>query len=200
MFEKYSNVETLITTVICVVVVWGLCTFVGAIYDDVILFLKKRKIDRMAKKLRAQSRFRYKSNIDHDITGICRGVDFDLALRLYYDDVKEGKLNPWDKVVCKVVPTLTFAGSSETFRPIHTGIRSKSRGIFEEAIEIVTEESLEGLDREDIECLISIIVIRDTRLFVPYSGKSEMTGKEQLEMFGQYSHEEARKLLLKPRD
>ena len=158
--------------------------------------LKRRRMKRISQKLKAQTKFYFRANADKDTTAICVYSDFEHELNEHEVAVLQGRKKLWDKVTCIVPKTFTFARNSRTKRIIHAGTFLQFRRIGEEIIKMVTGESLNGLTARDIDELLSVVIVWDSRLFVPYSGNGGMTGDEQLRIFGAPTLADARKYLL----
>lgn len=128
-------------------------------------------------------------NIDHDVVAVCSKSAFDDGLSVHHEKVESGQIKPWEPVVCYANPTFTFAGSKQTFRPIHTGLMCDLKGHWMALIlKDATGVSRDQVSRKDFDAAIEQIMPRDTRLFVPYSGNANekqfaFYGKQELDDF-----------------
>jgi hypothetical protein len=112
---------------------------------------------------------RFRGNWVNDVFAICTEADFQTHLSFYVKNI--GKLAmAYDKVVLYVLPTFTFAGQEDSQRPIHTGSRSDAENIFR-----IILKSQYGFTDDELfqvkffEELISHLVKRDKRLYVPFA-------------------------------
>ncbi len=153
-------------------IVLGFLGFLFLIFIKSVIWIREWKVRIMSEKLRS-SGVKFRLNTDSNVIGICTEDDFQRALSDYMAKVATASIIPWEKVVLKVVPTFTFAGDEQTRRPIHVGVRHDLFAIGEMLVELVTNMGTSGLDPTDLENLIKIVTISDSRLFVPYAGKTK---------------------------
>lgn len=128
-------------------------------------------------------------NIDHDICAVTSTVGFDDGLSIHNEKVENGQIKPWEPVVVYASPTFTFAGSKQTFRPIHTSVKRDLDSWVALVLKDVTGVHRNQVSREDFDAAVEEIMPRDTRLFVPYSGSANekqfvFYGKQTLDDFG----------------
>lgn len=155
--------------------------------------IKRRKIRHMTEALKAVG-VRFRVNTDSNVTAICTGEDFQDTLFVYMTNVDKEIIKRWEKVVLKVVPTFTFAGDDGSLRPVHTGSRQDLVEIGKMLVEKVTSMSTEGLDPKELGELVSIIAVKDSRLFVPYAGKVS-DPEADYKLYGQFTLDDAKEHL-----
>jgi hypothetical protein len=159
---------------------------------------KEAKLARMNERLR-QLGVLFRTNENSGVIAICGEGEFQEALKAYMDNIGtgQGQHAPWDKVRAQVYPTFTFASVGDDLRPAHTGHRSQLIQIGHELLEKLTGEDLAGLNSREIDELMSIISVRDGRLFVPFVG--EVKGVRMAEIYhfyGQTTLDQARERIL----
>lgn len=135
-------------------------------------------------------RRRFVMNIDHDIIAVCTSAAFTKGLHEHNQKVKTGEAKEWEKVVVCAIPTFTFAGSEQTRRPIHTGVREQLELIVRPMILTLTGFDPNEVSNKDFEKALSIIFERDSRLFVPFAG-SPAEGEKQFTLYGKTTIEQA---------
>lgn len=155
---------------------------------------RKKHIEKITGLLKA-SGVRFYYNVSNDIIAVCTESSFQAGVAQHAQQVKEGKQNLWDKVVCTAKPTFTFAGSEQTLRPIHTGLRDDLEKMMDQiVVKIVGAGERYTLDQHDFEKVLKAILIKDSRLFVPYSGVVP-SAVEQFKIYGSTTLEEARQYI-----
>lgn len=185
--QMHNHLQTVATILLVILVgTWAL--------QELIEFLdqteRKKRIDKIAGLLK-DSGVRFYYNVSNDIVAVCTESSFQAGLAEHTKQVKDGKQKLWDKVVCTAKPTFTFAGSEQTLRPIHTGLRDDLDEIMGKiVIKIVGGAERYTLDRDDFEKVLKSILIKDSRLFVPYSG-SVPSAEEQFNIYGSTTLKEA---------
>ncbi|MES3004803.1 MAG: hypothetical protein V4690_01670 [Patescibacteria group bacterium] len=156
--------------------------------------LDAKKLALAISKLKAAKLlFYYKTN--NDVTAVCRGDSARQAEATHAKLLESGKINVWDKVVLNPIPTLTFAGSKEAYRPVHTGTKEDLDRILEDLIfEITGYKKSDTLVYPD---LLKTIFVPDGRLYVPYSdgGKKDGMGKADFDLYGVTTLEDARRAI-----
>lgn len=171
-------------------VLWFVCRGVLWLTDLIITHYRRNWLAKLKGKLIARG-LHFVVNTDADVTAVALKSEFQPCLERYIEDVDfaaDGSKahKPWDKVVCWVTSTYTFASSTETQRPVHTGTRDDLERIAKLYIEHVTGVHPRDLSEGELSEVMAIIVRKDPRLFVPYSGK--LTGTIGEEQYAYYGH------------
>ena len=162
----YSGLKVFLVFLAVIFGMIGYLIISGGIHE-----YKRKKLGRRLIEVAKIYGVRFYRNVDQDIVAVCTKRSFNNALIEHHELVKHYKAKLWDKVICYAYPTFTFAGSEQTLRPIHTGLRAD----LEKMIEGVMRGIYGGIKREEVsgedyDEAASIIFVKDTRLFVPYSG------------------------------
>ncbi len=126
----------------------------------------------------------------NDVVAVCTAYSRHQALDDHMQKIKNGEYNDWDKVVLYARPIFTFACSEQAQRPIHTGRIQDFEKIIDEIIHKVTGSKRKDLTDGERQDIVRTILVRDSRIFVPYSGNS-VGGDKQLALFGKTTLEQA---------
>ena len=154
------------------------------VWSSVVEKIRRNKKEELGKRMIAKAKWygaRLVRNIDHDVAAVCSKATFEDGLSVHHEKVENGQIKPWEQVVCYANPTFTFAGSKQTFRPIHTGLRCDLEDWIALKLQDITGIRRDQVSRKDFDAAIEQIIPRDTRLFVPYSGSAS---EKQFAMFG----------------
>ena len=114
-------------------------------------------------------------NINSNVVAICTEKAFQDGLAKHYKKVKQSEISGWDKVVCYADPTFVFAPNNGAMRPAYTGFKKEADNILAEKMNQITGPTGKRSTKE-FEYLLSAILIRDTRLFVPCQSEVSQLG------------------------
>jgi len=151
---------------------------------------RRKNLGEQMIKMAENYRRQFVSNSDHDIINICTSATFTKGLYAHNQKVKSGEIKEWEKVVVYARPSFTFAGSEQTRRPIHTGVRADLELIAKPIIMALTSVDPDKVSSRDYKKALQIIFERDSRLFVPYAG-SPSDGERQFAYYGKTDIEQA---------
>lgn len=155
------------------------------------LWLRRNRIKYMISILRKHGpMFRY--NIDRKVLGLCSEKGFKDAEREFLKKPD----SHFEKMLLKVNPTLTFSMDLGSHRQVHTGYQYQLEDIMHQLIVRLTHKSTRGLNPKELEELYAVIMIKDSRLFVPYTGTAS-EAKEQSSLCGQPTISFAQAMMLK---
>lgn len=158
--------------------------FVLYVWSGTAELIRRNKKEALGQRMIAKAKWygaRLVRHIDHDVVAICSKATFEDGLSVHHEKVENGQIKPWEQVVCYANPTFTFAGSKQTFRPIHTGLRCDLEDWVALKLEEITGIRSDQVSRKDFDAAVEQIIPHDTRLFVPYSGSAS---EKQFAMFG----------------
>ncbi len=140
---------------------------------------RRNRIREMMRRL-ANPGIRFHVKSAGDVLGLCTTKAVDEAFAEYEENLRKGKVHDWDRVVLFPKPMFTFAKDIGSHRPVHTGLWSDLDSLKIELIEKITGLSTEGLNEKEISMIADEVLIRDSRLFVPYANdvaKAEVQNK-----------------------
>ena len=178
--------------VIIVIMVGGL-----ALSEVVKAVGKSQRNKRGVKMIEAAKRLgcRFCCNWDHDVLAMCTWRVFQEGLAEHNRKVNVGEAKEWDKVVCYAKPVFTFAGSEQTLRPAHTGLKSELDSVADMMMKSITGGiSKSDVSLNDYDKAMGMIFVRDSRLFVPYAG-SPSDGEKQFAFYGKTTMAQAHQAL-----
>lgn len=133
-------------------------------------------------------------NKDNKVIAVCTAGAFRDAKEEYFENLREGRISAFDRVVLKPVPTFTFAENNGVYRPVHAGLVEDFYEMNERLFEMLTGESEKSLRPGHYEEALDLLVREDERLFVPYSANpKDFPLTEQFRHYGSPSVEELRK-------
>ncbi len=176
------------------VIVISLGLLVGICVNVLIILphlLETRRVNKMIRKLKTfRNELCY--NINNDVMAVCRNSTFNMGISEHHEMIGTGHFKVWDTVVSRARPLFIFAGSLETLRPVHTGLRTDFEEMLDQYILRVTNYKLTSIkDKRLADKVRSMILRRDSRLFVPYSATSGNLA-EQFEFYGNKDLTQAR--------
>ena len=146
---------------------------------------RRRGVKRMIRDLKMVGiRFYYNTDANRDVMAITTAEAFQAGLDLHKERVADGEAKVWDKVVVHALPTFTFASSEETLRPVHTGVQQYLERMIDAIVLDITKHDRVGLSKREYEDVLKTILIRDRRLFVPYSNAGIMDVSKQFLLYG----------------
>ena len=159
---------------------------------------ERKKVEELRKRVqKAGTLFRHYSY--DGVNAICAEEDFQKAYRQFYQDVKDGKRKPTEKVVLMVKPTFTFYSKTQAECPMHLGYCSAGEQVIQELIEQVigTKLTMENSEYGAFEFNMTrnFCAVYDTRLFVPFAGGIP-NADEQVKFYGKKTLEEMREYFL----
>lgn len=104
------------------------------------------------------------------------------------------------RVLVEVLPTFTFAENKASQFPAHTGEAKELENLMEHLVIATTSMSRLDVDRKHYEEVLSILAVRDPRLYIPFvSSESVSSIEEEYRKFGQTTLQQAEEVLTPPK-
>jgi len=151
---------------------------------------------KMIKRIEEYKPLFYANSVGN-VGAICTANDFDEMLKKF-DEQKTEK--PWERVELYVPQTFTFSTGDDVKVKAHTGGPSEKRAILDAIRENIQERFGKDvpISYGHLAEALDILIAKDKRLFVPYSGSgTSMKPEEQWKVYGKKTPEEAKDYLLK---
>jgi len=146
---------------------------------------KKRKNEKRFQEILWQAKelgHLFFSNQNGDYTAICTKTAFEFSLGEYKKKLQNGEKKKWEQILIFANPTFSFWNKGDCQIPMHSGSTDELREIMSRIIRTLFKLEYDELTPAQIDEIAKVLVRKDGRLFVPFSGNIP-TPEEQVKIY-----------------